>query len=136
MRFDLGYGTRNMLLNRSFTNAAYRQTALEHQNYIDEFARQRMANGENPAMAYYEAETIDEPTKVEKYWNDFEPRRPVDDSSSWVNSIEHLPDAGMSVMTTNGGKEYYYPQTSDEAGDWITSDSIGGYYNNFVKTRG
>lgn len=136
MRFDLGFGTRNMLLNRAFHDAAYRQTAMEHQDYIDEFARRRMANGENPAMAYYNAETIDEPQQVEQYWNDFTPRRDIGGSSSWVRSIEHLPDAGMSIMTTSNGKEYYYPQTSDEAGDWINSDSIGQHFNNYIKMRG
>lgn len=135
MRFDLGFGTRNMLLNRGFSNAAYRQTALEHQNYIDEFARNRMANGEPPMMAYANAETIDEPEQVEQYLNDTVPRRDLGGSSSWVRSIEHLPDAGMTIMTTPNGHEYYYPQTSEEAGDWVTSDSIGNHYNHFIRQR-
>lgn len=136
MRFSLGLGTRNALLNRSFSNAAYRQTALEHQQYIDDFAAKRMAQGQSPAEAYYYAENIDEPEQIEQYWNDFEPRRDLGGSSSWINEVEHLPDEGISILHTNGGKQIMVPQTSEEAGDMITSDSIGQYYNNFLRNRG
>ena len=29
----------------------------------------------------------------------------------------------------------YKPMTPDEAGDMVTSNSIGGYYNNFLRGR-
>lgn len=136
MKFDFGYGTRNMLLNRDWSDAAYRQTALEHQNAIDYFTRQRMLAGEDPLQAQYNAETIDEPEQVVKYWTDDEPRRPVGGESSWIRSLDYNPDVGLVQMNTDNGS-YLYPATDDMVGDWVTSDiGVGNYFNNFIKSKG
>lgn len=132
MRFDLGYGTRNVLLNGSNAEAAYRQTPTEHEEALHKYERP----GQTPAERLIATEQgMIEEQMLPKYWNDTIPRRDVGGSSSWINGIEYLPDFGLAIMNTKG-REYYYPATNEEMGDWITSDSIGGTYNEKFKQRG
>lgn len=131
MRFELGYGTRNALLNNYGKDAAYRQTPEEHEALIHKYERPSMSPMEQ-LLAIQKG--IDEERINPKYWNDEIPRLDVGGSSSWIDGIEYLPDLGIAIMKTNG-REYYYPMTPNEVGDWITSDSLGSYYNKFVKLR-
>ena len=133
MLFNLGFGTRNILMNRDWQDAAYRQTSMEHQAAIDNFTRKRLMQGEDPLIARYNAEYVDEPTQIVKYWEDEEPRRPINADSTWIRSIEYLPDAGIAQMNTDNGS-YIYPATDDMVGDWVTSDmGVGNYFNKFIK---
>jgi hypothetical protein len=132
MRFGLGFGTRNVLLNRNNAEAAYRQTPAEHDEALHQFERP----GQTPAEQLIAAEEgMIAEKELPKYWDDDTPRRDLGGSSSWINEIEYLPSVGMAILHA-GGRQYYYPMTTDEAGNWVTSDSIGQYYNQNVKMRG
>lgn len=132
MRFgELGKVTRNMLLNQNAREAAYRQTPEEHDALIHQYERP----GQTPMERLLAVQQgIDEEKLNPKYWNEDNPRLDLGGSSSWIDDIEYLPDMGISVMHTNG-KQYYYPMTADEVGDWMTSDSLGSYYNANIKLK-
>jgi len=131
MKFNIGFGTRNALLNNSNSEAAYRQDPVEHDKMIHKYEQP----GQSPAELLAAAEKgLEEEKANPKYWDDEFPRRDINESSSWIDEIEYLPSLGIVVMKTNGN-EYYYPMTANEVGDWITSDSLGGYYNRNVKLK-
>lgn len=129
MKFRIGFGTRNMLNDGE---AAYRQSPIEHEELLHKYERP----GQTPAERLIAAERGMLEEKLNpRYWNDEIPRRDVGGSSSWIDEIEYLPSLGIAIMHTDG-KQYYYPMTSDEVGDWMNSDSLGQYYNNNVKLKG
>lgn len=129
MKFRLGFGTRNMLGDGE---AAYRQSPTEHEELLHKYEKP----GQTPAERLIATERgMIEEKMNPKYWDDKYPRRNVGGSSSWIDEIEYLPSLGIAIMHTNG-KQYYYPMTSDEVGDWMNSDSLGRYYNNNVKLKG
>lgn len=123
--------TRNMLQNGDAAIAAFRQSPAEHDELLHRYERA----GQSPTERLLAVEQgIQEEKSYPKYWNDEFPRRDLGASSSWIDDIEYLPDLGIAVMHTNG-KQYYYPMSSDEAGRWVTSDSLGQYYNNNIKLK-
>lgn len=132
MRFDNLRGpTRNALLNHYAEDAAYRQTPEEHDAMIHKY--------EKPGMTPLELleatqKGIDEEKINPKYWDDEKPRLDLGGSSSWIDGIEYIPSLGIAVMKTNGN-EYYYPMDAEQLGDWMTSDSLGSYYNANVKLK-
>lgn len=132
MRFgEFGKVTRNMLLNPLAREAAYRQTPEEHDALIHQYE----SPGQTPMERLLAVQQgIDEEKASPKYWNDDTPRLDLGGSSSWIDNVEYLPDMGIAVMHTNG-KQYYYPMTADEVGDWMTSDSLGSYYNANIKLK-
>jgi len=131
MKFDLGYGTRNVLLNRTNGDAAYRQSPIEHEAALHKYE----TPNQTPAERLFAAERGEiEEKELPKYWLEDVPRRDLGGSSSWIDNIEYLPDLGLAIMHTNG-HEYYYPMTADEVGDWMNSDSLGSYYNANVKLK-
>lgn len=131
MKFKLGNATRNMLLNIYDQDAAFRQTPEEHERLLHQFERPGMTPMERVAAieAGYQAER-----NSPRYWDDEFPRRDVNGSSSWIDEIEYIPSLGIAVMKTDG-RQYYYPMTASEVGDWVTADSIGGFYNDNVKLK-
>ena len=131
MRFDLGKATRNMLLNDYASDAAYRQSPEEHEAMIHKYDIPGMSPMDRMLAVQ---RGIDEEKINPKYWDDESPRLDLGGSSSWIDGIEYIPSLGIAVMKT-GGHEYYYPMSSDEAGDWMISDSLGSYYNNYVKLK-
>lgn len=131
MKFPIGFGTKNILLNRGNAEAAYRQDPAEHDALIHKYDNPSLSPNEQ-LMATMKG--LDEEKLNPKYWDDNEPRLDLGGSSSWIDGIEYLPELGIAVMKTDG-REYYYPMTPDEVGDWLTSDSLGSYYNKFVKLR-
>lgn len=131
MRFNLGQGTRNVLLNRENSDAAYRQSLEEHEEALNQFKKPCMLP-QQELIAIMDGEIAEK--ELPKYWDDNVPRLDLGGSSSWIDGIEYMPDLGIAIMNTNG-REYYYPMTPDEVGDWITSPSLGSYYNANVKLR-
>ena len=129
MRFDLGYGTRNMLLNRENGRAAYRQSLDEHEDALHKYEEPGMSPDEL-MEAVLKGEM--EESELPEYWDDDVPRLDLGGSSSWIDGIEYYPSMGVAVMNTNG-KQYFYPMTSDEVGQWMNSDSLGSYFNKFIK---
>lgn len=129
MRFQLGQATRNALLNRNYTDAAYRQSDVEHERALKKYVKPGM----NPAqelVARQQGEMYEK--SLPKYWNDNNPRRPLDPSSSFIEQVETYPGLGMARIQI-GGRSYIYPMTCDEVGRMITAPSVGQYYNEHVK---
>ena len=131
MRFSLGQGTRNVLLNRDNSEAAYRQDPSEHDALIHQYEKPGMTPNERLLAAI---KGLEEEKQNPKYWNDEVPRLDLGGSSSWIDQIEYVPSLGMAIMETNG-REYYYPMTPNEVGNWMNSDSLGSYYNKFIKLK-
>lgn len=129
MKFQLGQGSRNVLLNRENGEAAYRQTDAEHNEALQKYMTPGM---DSKSLLEATVKGQDEEKLNPKYWDDDTPRLDLGGSSSWIDDIEYMPELGLAIMHT-GGREYYYPMTPDEVGDWMNSDSLGSYYNNFVK---
>ena len=128
MRFNIGFGTRNALQNGE---AAYRQSQAEHDELLHKYERP----GQTPQEKLLAAEKGELEEKLNpKYWDDDIPRRDLNATSSWVDHIEYLPSLGIAILH-NEGKQYYYPMTSKEVGDWMNSDSIGSYFDKNVKSR-
>lgn len=129
MKFQIGQGTRNALLDGNVAPAAFRQSLLEHKEALERFVKPGM----NPAqkrIALEQGKLYEE--SLPKYWNDNTPRRPLHPSSSFIEQVETYPGLGMTRIQI-GDKSYIYPMSTDEVGRMITSDSIGQYYNNHVK---
>ena len=131
MRFDLGKVTRNALLNNYAKDAAYRQTPEEHEALIHKYEQPGMT-----PMELLEAtkKGIDEEKINPKYWDDESPRWDLGGSSSFIDNVEYIPSLGIAVINI-GGKEYYYPKTAEEVGDFMTSDSLGAEYNRSWKLK-
>lgn len=129
MKFELGKLTRNGLLNHYAEDAAYRQSPEEHNDILHKYEHEAKTPLEKLQAIQ---KGIDEEKSNPKYWDDETPRLKLDASSSWIDDIEYIPSLGIAVMKTDG-KEYYYPMTAEEVGDWITSDSLGSYYNANIK---
>lgn len=134
MQFKCGDMTRNGMFNAATKPAAYRQTQLQHDRTINKYVRKGMTPAQIMlAQVRGEQEEMLNP----RYWNDQYPRRGNTNafaSSSWIDEIEYLPDMGLAIMKTDG-REYYYPMTARQVGNWVTSNSLGQYYNRLVKLK-
>ena len=133
MKFRLGEATRNALLNGAARDAAYRQTPEQHQALLNRFIRPGMSPTEL-ALAKMRGQQLERMDP--RYWDDTEPRRPLNPSSGWIDEIEYLPDLGLSRMRTESGREYYYPTTSNKVGNWVAArEGIGEFYNRNIKLK-
>lgn len=131
MKFSMDYGTRDAILAATNKDAAYRQSPIEHKEALDQFQRA----GQSPIEKMIAAqEGIDAERELPQYWDDNTPRRDLGTASHWIDEVEYFPDLGIASMNVNG-KQYIYPLTNDEIGEWMTADSIGSYYNNLIKQR-
>lgn len=131
MKFGMNYGTRDAILAASNKDAAYRQTPVEHQEVLDQFQSPNMTPMEKMRAA---EQGIEAEQALPKYWDDDTPRRDLGTASHWIDEVEYFPDLGIASMNVNG-KQYIYPLTNDEMGNWMTADSIGSWYNNLIKRK-
>lgn len=111
--------------------AAYRQTEAEHDALLHQYEEPGQTSFEQ-MLAISKGEDAEKASP--KYWEDNYPREDINESSSWIDEIEYMPDLGIAIMKTNG-REYYYPIDANTMGDWITSDSLGGFYNRNIKLK-
>ena len=135
MLFKLGDATRNALLNSGAKEEAYRQTQRQHDSYANKYVKPGMTPFRvMVAMAQGEQEERLNP----RYWNDDRPRvvkGELSPSSTWIDSVEYLPDMGLSVIVTDNGRQYYYPKTARQVGNLVTSPSIGQWYDRNFKLK-
>lgn len=132
MQFDIGPGTNNATLIHELSEAAYKQSPSEHEELLNHYVKPGMSPAQL-MLAQLQGQQLEKLYK--KYWLEQTPRYDLSPSSSWVRQIETLPDLGITRMTTDRGKSYYYPQTTDEAGDMVTSPSIGRYWRDFLARK-
>jgi hypothetical protein len=128
MNFQINPISRNVLAGNS--EAAYRQTPAQHDELLHQFERPGMTPMELMAAQLQgeEAEAA-EP----RYWLDQTPRRDLGVGSSWIKNVEYLPESGIAIITMPDGKNEYRFLDSDTVGDFITSDSLGNYFNRFLR---
>lgn len=55
-------------------------------------------------------------------------------SSTFINNIRYLPSSNTAFVRI-GNSTYWYPMTLRQMSTWLRSNSLGGYYNKFVKLR-
>lgn len=55
-------------------------------------------------------------------------------SSTFVRRISYEP-AGQQVLVTLGNSNYVYPMSRIKLARWMTSNSLGQYYNNYIKLK-
>lgn len=110
--------THNYLLNKSNDDAAYRQSLDEHEETINKY----VVPGMNPQEKELAIQMgMLEEMNLPRYWDDTYPRRDLGLSSSWVRSLKLEPNSNVAIVND----KYILPMTTDEAGDILTSESIG-----------
>ena len=133
MQFNLGNWSKNMLLDWSNRDAAYRQTEQEHEDTLRQYVKPGMTT-EDLVNAMADGMAAEE--EMSEYWLDDFPREDFNPGSSWIRQLDYYPEGNMAVMTTDRGDQYAYPMDSDMMGDWVTDrNGIGEYYNNIIKNR-
>lgn len=60
---------------------------------------------------------------------------PARASSTFVRNIRYLPNSQISFVRL-GNNQYWYPMTMRRLAQWLNSESLGRYYNNYIKLRG
>lgn len=68
-----------------------------------------------------------------KYWDDQYPRRPISQSSSFIQDI--LYDPYTNYLNVNmGNKSYAYSgQRPENVANFVNANSMGKYYNDYLK---
>ena len=137
MLFDIitGNGLGSNILKSGDRQAAFRQTPQEHEELLDE----------RNLPGYREAMTLQGPARLiaiqqlraqaalreaeyPKYWDDEYPRRPIDQSSSWVGDINYDPYSNVAQVQL-GNKVYSYSMSPNRIAEIINSPSIGQEFN-------
>lgn len=128
MQFEINPVSRNALLGDR--EAAYRQTPAQHEELLTQFERPGMTPMELMAA---QLQGIEAEQAEPRYWLDEKPRRDIGAGSSWIKGVEYLPDSGIAIITMPDGKSEYRFMDAQGVGDFITSDSLGNYFNRFLR---
>jgi len=137
MLFDIitGNGLGSNILKSGDRQATFRQTPQEHEELLDE----------RTIPGYQEAMTLQGPARLfaiqqlrakaalreaeyPKYWDDQYPRRPIDQSSSWVGDINYDPYSNVAQVQL-GNKVYSYSMSPNRIAEILNSPSIGQEFN-------
>jgi len=137
MLFDIitGNGLGSNILKSGDRQATFRQTPQEHEELLDE----------RTIPGYQEAMTLQGPARLfaiqqlrakaalreaeyPKYWDDEYPRRPIDQSSSWVGDINYDPYSNVAQVQL-GNKVYSYSMSPNRIAEILNSPSIGQEFN-------
>lgn len=118
--------------------ATKRQTPEEHQELLDitkdEEYPKLIALKNTPAYFAFE-QYLNEKAKLREaedphYWDDEKPRRPINQSSSWVGNIQYNPDTNLlTIALGNKGASKTVYSTPDKTSDLINAPSIGSKIN-------
>lgn len=137
MLFDIitGNGLGSNVLKSGDRQATFRQTPQEHEELLDE----------RTIPGYQEAMTLKGPARLfaiqqlraqaalreaesPHYWDDEYPRRPIDQSSSWVGDINYDPYSNVAQVQL-GNKVYSYSMSPNRIAEILNSPSIGQEFN-------
>lgn len=137
MLFDIitGNGLGSNVLKSGDRQATFRQTPQEHEELLDE----------RTIPGYQEAMTLHGPARLfaiqqlrakaalreaesPHYWDDEYPRRPIDQSSSWVGDINYDPYSNVAQVQL-GNKVYSYSMSPNRIAEILNSPSIGQEFN-------
>ena len=86
----------------------------------------------NPGAATIEKNSPQEwrPAKASVYYTNTPERA----SSTFVRNIRYLPQSQIAFVRL-GNSQYWYGMTPRQMSQWLTSNSLGKYYNNYMKLR-
>lgn len=59
---------------------------------------------------------------------------PARASSTFVRNIRYLPSSRTAFVRL-GNSTYWYGMSPTQLAQWLTSNSLGRYYNNYLKMR-
>lgn len=144
MRFDVMSGIPSLAgnaLKGGDRTAAERQAQFEHDSILDEKnlpeypAVLMMPAGPQRDLALnaLKAEAMRREADLPKYWNDQYPRRPITQSSSFVQSVDVDPVTNYMSVQMNGKTYGFGGQGPAEAADMLNSNSIGEWFNQRLK---
>lgn len=143
MRFNIALGMPSPNMNASsrrksnisgtaerYGESSYLQTPEEHRALLNKY----MAIPGLPkeiAKQMGEAEEKASP----RYWvTDSTPRYGGSTpSSSFIQAVDVSPALGLCTITMKNGRSYSYPVTPEQAGNMINANSLGAWYNKFLK---
>lgn len=54
--------------------------------------------------------------------------------STFIRKVRYLPIAGQAFVTIGNGN-YLYPMTQVGLANWMKSQSLGRFYNNYIKLK-
>lgn len=59
---------------------------------------------------------------------------PTQLGSTFIQRVRYLPMAGQAFITIGNGN-YLYPMTQVGLANWMKSQSLGRFYNNYIKLK-
>lgn len=137
MLFDIitGNGLGSNVLKSGDRQATFRQTPQEHEELLDERTipgYQEAMTLQGPARLFaiqqLRAQAALREAEYPKYWDDEYPRRPIDQSSSWVGDINYDPYSNVAQVQL-GNKVYSYSMSPNRIAEILNSPSIGQEFN-------
>lgn len=137
MLFDIitGNGLGSNILKSGDRQATFRQTPQEHEELLDERTipgYQEAMTLQGPARLFaiqqLRAQAALREAEYPKYWDDEYPRRPIDQSSSWVGDINYDPYSNVAQVQL-GNKVYSYSMSPNRIAEILNSPSIGQEFN-------
>ena len=137
MLFDIitGNGLGSNVLKSGDRQATFRQTPQEHEELLDERTipgYQEAMTLQGPARLFaiqqLRAQAALREAEYPKYWDDEYPRRPIDQSSSWVGDINYDPYSNVAQVQL-GNKVYAYSMSPNRIAEILNSPSIGQEFN-------
>lgn len=137
MLFDIitGNGLGSNILKSGDRQATFRQTPQEHEELLDERTipgYQEAMTLQGPARLFaiqqLRAQAALREAEYPKYWADEYPRRPIDQSSSWVGDINYDPYSNVAQVQL-GNKVYSYSMSPNRIAEILNSPSIGQEFN-------
>lgn len=128
-----GPGLSNNSLKSGDRLAVQRQTDQEHQELLDPSTlpgfQTAMSMPPGPqrelALAALRAEAEIRESQNPKYWDDQLPRRPISQSSSWIDGIQYDPNSQIMTVLTNGKTIARGGVSPSDAASLVDSPSIG-----------
>lgn len=59
---------------------------------------------------------------------------PYHAASTFIDMIKYHPSSNIAFVKI-GSKKYWYPMTDAQLAAWMKSQSLGRYYNNYIKLK-
>lgn len=141
MLFEIltGRGLGNNALMSGDRTATQMQTDYEHNDLLDVTtmpgyteALSLPSPAKEIALRELEEGAVQREREYPKYWkDDYEPRRPITQSSDWVGDIDYDPYSN-SMQVNIGNKVYSYYRSPEQVSEMLNSPSIGRYFNDVL----
>lgn len=146
MHFDViqGKGLGNNALKSGDRDAVNRQTEIEHAEALDVrnqpgyYTVAAMPEGPEKQylMSILEQQAMEHEASIPQYWDDEIPRKPVSQSSSWINGINYDPNTKMMMILTGRGRSYpVAAQEPYQVAEFVDSPSMEKFFDSHYRTN-